>query len=249
MPATKSYHEADQDRQISRSRFCHAEQLRLGIDYAPPKVRRHGLRDAHTYPLVSRGKRNGLPWASWRMPASDAWRFPEIELRAGNSWPALILDLDGAHALERLVYAADRGDVLQPNWIVTRRRGGGTHAVWNLQVPVHRGPGTKARPMKALARIAEYYADTLDADRGYQAVLTHNPMARTARWGKVDGKWCLLVSPIWRLKTGDEVSVDRQGAARRLMILGEFVRNTGPDKNSKRNRKDAFRPFGTELNR
>ena len=195
MPATKSYHEADQDRQISRSRFCHAEQLRLGIDYAPPKVRRHGLRDAHTYPLVSRGKRNGLPWASWRMPASDAWRFPEIELRAGNSWPALILDLDGANALERLVYAADRGDVLQPNWIVTRRRGGGTHAVWNLQVPVHRGPGTKAKPLKALARIAEYYADTLDADRGYQAVLTHNPRARTARWGKLDGKWCL--STVW----------------------------------------------------
>ena len=169
------------------------QQLELpGIEFAPPKVRRHGLRDAHTYPLVSHGKRRGGTWTSWRVPASDAWRFPEIELRAGNSWPALILDLDGANALERLVYAADRGDVLQPNWIVTRRRGGGTHAVWNLRVPVHRGPGTKARPMKALARIAEYYADTLNADRGYRAVLTHNPMAAAhgprlvTTWGRLD---------------------------------------------------------------
>ena len=31
-------------------------QLKLGIHYAPPKVRRHGLRETHLWPLVSRGK-------------------------------------------------------------------------------------------------------------------------------------------------------------------------------------------------
>ena len=28
----------------------------FGIEFAPPRVRAHGLRDAHTYPLVSMGK-------------------------------------------------------------------------------------------------------------------------------------------------------------------------------------------------
>ena len=43
-----------------------------------------------------------------------------------------------------------------------------------------------------MARIAEYYADMLDADRGYRAVLTHNPMAAAhgprlvTTWGRLD---------------------------------------------------------------
>ena len=68
--------------------------------------------------------------------------------------------------------------ILTPNWSVTRKAGGGTHAVWNLARPVHprrRGPGRHR--LRALARVSEYYAATLKADSGYTGVLSHNPMS------------------------------------------------------------------------
>ena len=66
------------------------QQLILpGIEFAPGKVRRHGLREFHTYPLVSPGKDAAGVWGgSWRVPAAEAWTFPELELgRTGNSHP------------------------------------------------------------------------------------------------------------------------------------------------------------------
>ena len=53
----------------------------LALDFAPAQVRSHGLRDAHTYPQVARGQ-----GASFRVPASQAWGYPSLELRAGNSF-------------------------------------------------------------------------------------------------------------------------------------------------------------------
>ena len=156
------------------------EQLKLpGIDFAPEKVRAHGLRDAHSYPLVSRGKSSsGAHSASFRVPPVEAWRFPEIELRAGNSWPSLILDIDGSNALYRIVEAVDKFEILSPNWTVTRKESGGTHAVWNLERPVHRGESARKGPLKALAWVSEFYADALMADSGYCGVLSHNPMSK-----------------------------------------------------------------------
>ena len=61
----------------------------LGLDFAPAQVRSHGLRDAHTYPQVARRK-----GASFRVPASQAWGYPSLELRAGNSWPLMGFDCD-----------------------------------------------------------------------------------------------------------------------------------------------------------
>ena len=149
----------------------------FGIDHVPLKVRAHGLRDAHTFPLVSRGKRGGIYRGSFRVPAAEAWGFPEIELRAGNSWPSIVLDLDGATALYRIVDAFEHGEILTPNWTVTRKAGGGTHAVWNLERPVHRGESARPSPLRALARVSEYYAAALKADAGYNGVLAHNPMS------------------------------------------------------------------------
>ena len=81
----------------------------FGIEFAPPKVRSHGLKEAHTYPLVSQGKRSsGEHSASFRVPAAEAWDFPEIEFRTGNSWPCMIQDIDGANALYRLVDAVEQ---------------------------------------------------------------------------------------------------------------------------------------------
>ena len=93
----------------------------FGIDAAPAKVRAHGLVEAHSYPLVSQGKRSsGAHAGAFRVSAFEAWDFPEIELRAGNSWPCIILDLDGENALYRIVDAVEHGEVLTPNWTVTR---------------------------------------------------------------------------------------------------------------------------------
>ena len=156
------------------------DKLKLpGIDFAPEKVRAHGLRDAHSYPLVSRGKSSsGAHSVSFRVPAADAWGFPEIELRAGNSWPSMVFDVDGSNALYRIVEAVEKFEILSPNWTVTRKESGGTHAVWNLERPVHRGESARKGPLKALARVSEFYADALMADSGYCGVLSHNPMSK-----------------------------------------------------------------------
>ena len=155
------------------------QQELFGIEFAPPKVRLHGLKDAHTYPLVSMGKvHSGEHSASFRVPAAEAWDFPEIEFRTGNSWPCMIQDIDGANALYRLVDAVEHGDILMANWTVTRKGGGGTHGVWTLERPVYRGEAARKGPLKALARVSEYYAQVLGADSSYCGVLSHNPMSK-----------------------------------------------------------------------
>ena len=154
------------------------KQLELGIQFVPEKVREHGLREAHIYPLVSAGHVAGKPFTSRRVPASDAWHYPEIELRTPNSQPCIILDVDGSNALERSLYAVENGKVRVPNWMVTRRDGGGTHLVYTLERPVLTGPDMRIKPIRLLGRVAEYYAQVFEADPGYVGVLTHNPMAR-----------------------------------------------------------------------
>ena len=166
------------EMQVNSSTPTYSKQLILPIEFAPPKVRAHGLRDAHSYPLVSQGKcSDGAHSASFRVPAAEAWGFPEIELRAGNSWPSLVLDVDGSNALYRIVEAVEKAEILTPNWTVTRKGSGGTHAVWNLERPVHRGESARKGPLAALVRVSEFYADALRADSGYTATLSHNPMS------------------------------------------------------------------------
>ena len=156
-----------------------AVQLSLPLEAAPPKVRAHGLRDAHERPLVSRGKRrDGSFPGSFRTSPEDAWRWPSLELRAGNSWPCLIQDCDGGEGTARLVDAYMAGEAPSPNWIVTRRSSGGSHAVWTLATPVHRGEAVRQAPLRLFARVAERLAEITGADAGYAGVLTHNPMAR-----------------------------------------------------------------------
>ena len=158
-------------------------QYELAIDHAPPKVRRHGYRDAHSRPLVSRGKRGGVFGSSFRVAPWDAWDFPSLELRAGNTWPALILDCDGLDASLRLADAYLSGQIAWPNWIVTRRSSGGSHGVWCLGKPVHRGERAREAPLKLFARVSEFMAEAVGADAGYVGVLTHNPMSRGHRGG------------------------------------------------------------------
>ena len=164
--------------QRSANRKPPDDEWQLPLEYAPAKVIRHGLRDAHTRPLVSHGKRaDGTHGKSFRVAPSAAWDYAEIELRAGNSWPALIFDCDGRDGTARLIEAIEAGLVCPDNWTTTRRSSGGSHVVYCLAKPVHRGEGARTSPLRHLARVSEYYAQILDADRGYNGVLTHNPMA------------------------------------------------------------------------
>ena len=166
----------------------------LPIDEAPRKVRAHGLRDAHTRPLVSRGKGpDGAFGASFRVAPAVAWSFPSLELRTGNSWPVLVLDCDGddgAAGTELVIEALVGRRVPEPNWMVTRVPAGGTHVVYTLARSVHRGADARAAPLRLFARVAEFLGSELAADRGYVGVLTHNPMARAqgpglrTTWGR-----------------------------------------------------------------
>ena len=152
-------------------------QILLPLAHAPRKVRAHGLRDAHSWPYVSTGKRGSNHGPSFRVPACTAWDYPELELRAANSYPVLVLDCDGRDGTARLIEATTAGRVCVPNWTTTRHSSGGSHAVYCLAKPVHRGESARTAPLRRYARIAEYYAAVLGADRGYAGVLTHNPMS------------------------------------------------------------------------
>ena len=151
-------------------------QLALpGIDFAPPRVREHGLVEAHTWPLVSCGKVQGVVQASFRVHASVAWSFPSLELRSATAWPVVCLDCDGLDGYSRLMLAVQNRDILCPNWVVHRDTGG-AHGVWCLARPVLRGESARAGPLRLLTRATEYMAQKVEADAGYGQVLSHNPM-------------------------------------------------------------------------
>ncbi len=156
-------------------------QLNLpGIEFAPVKVREHGYVEAHTWPLVSRGKVRGVVQASFRVHASVAWDYPGIELRSATAWPVVCLDCDGTDGYSRLMVAVDDREIPLPNWVVQRNTSGGCHGVWCLEHPVHRGVPARAKPLRLLTRATEYMAQKVEADPGYGQVLSHNPMVPVA---------------------------------------------------------------------
>ena len=159
------------------------QQLTLpGIDFAPAKVRRYGLREFHHYPLASYGKDAAGVWRrTWRVPAELAWQYPELELgRTATSIPALLFDLDGAPTdwLTDLFSPA----LPLPNWLTWRRANQHAHAVYTLARPVLTGD------QAWLARVGEYLAVKLKADAAYSSVLAHNPMSRASR-GRYRTDW------------------------------------------------------------
>ena len=164
------------------------QQLTLpGIDFAPLKVRRYGLREAHSYPLVSYGKTNGEWRSSFRVPAARAWGFPELEYgRTGTSIPALLFDMDGdptGWLVDVLGPALPR-----PNWIVWRTANMHAHVCYTLARPVLMGAQAQQTPQAWLARVGEYLAVKLKADAAYSAALAHNPMSQGHK-GKYRTDW------------------------------------------------------------
>ena len=168
-----------------------SQPQQLALDFAPAQVRSHGLRDAHTYPQVARRKGE-----SFRVPASHAWVYPSLELRAGNSWPLMGFDCDVPEkVLDALVsnHWGARSDscpaLPEPNMIVQRRSNSHSHVSYFLAKPVHRGPTAREAPLRLFARISEFYRQALGADPGYNGVLTHNPMRSAHRHGGFLTHW------------------------------------------------------------
>ena len=187
-PAVKRYYESE-------------KQLELALDYAPQDLRDHGLRDAHAYPLVSPDV--GKVRHSFRQPASVAWTFPRVEMRAGNSFPAITLDCDGAESVGKLAEFILDEDLPTPNVIVRRVASGNCHAHYMLAAPVHRGDGARLKPLQSLARVSEYLSTTLRADRGYNGVLTLNPA-----WPGPEYETSYLRAWPWELRELGEIIPD-----------------------------------------
>lgn len=159
--------------QVSRAVDRTPKQIPLALDYAPVPVREHGLRDAHWTPLA--GWARGEP--SFRTTAQLAWGFPLLELdRTGNSYAALGLDVDGRENVISFMDAVLNRRLPEPNITVERLRSGNIQAHYFLAAPVHRGPGARRRPIRALVRVSEYLTETARADHGYTGVLSRNPM-------------------------------------------------------------------------
>ncbi len=156
-----------------------AVQLDLPLDCAPDRVRAHGLRAAHVYPLV--GRRIGPSKTFWygRVPANRAWNFSHIVLDdAGATWATMTFDCDNRQAM-----AAGLGDLPPYSWIVRTRRGG--HVSWALAVPVGKHQAARAAPEAYLSAVAEYYHHALGADPAFGG-LSRNPAHPKADtvWGR-----------------------------------------------------------------
>ncbi|MYD11317.1 MAG: hypothetical protein F4X02_14905 [Chloroflexi bacterium] len=144
----------------------------------PEPIRQLGLIEAHSRPLASQGKSIDGPYRSKRVSTYEAWRnWAELELRTPNSWPGMVLDLDGFGAIDLLceLCFSPWATYPPPLWVITRRDSGNCHAVWLLDRPVLRGEKAQGRPLRFLAAISEWYASALGADAGFNGVLTHNP--------------------------------------------------------------------------
>ena len=176
---------ADSTAAIRLPHQSEPEQIPLALDYAPPQVRAHGLRDAHWRPLASWAK--GEP--SFRTTPARAWQLPLLEMdRTGNSYAAIGLDVDGRECVIAFMDGVLNRRLPEPNIIVERCASGNIQAHYFLARPVHRGPGAREAPVRALVRVSEYLTVVAHADRGFVGVLTRNPMEEVHRVSQaVDG--------------------------------------------------------------
>ena len=149
-----------------------------GIDFAPPPVRAR-LVEMHRRPAVSRGRRpdGGFGPVIRVAPRTAFADYPEMQLGStGASCTALLLDIDRPTAYEETCGLVLDGLMAWPNWVAESKATGHIHVAWGLRTPVHTGPQARAQPLRYSGRIAEWLAHVTDADAGYNAFLTHNPV-------------------------------------------------------------------------
>lgn len=81
-----------------------------------------------------------------------------------------------AHTCTRWIDA----DLPQPHFIVTTKDNTGSHYLYGLALPVHRGNGSRPQPRALFASIVTGYTRALMADGGYIGTTIKNPM--NSRW-------------------------------------------------------------------
>ena len=137
---------------------------------------------------MSNGKdAHGQYCGSFRVPAAQAWDYPELEYgRTGNSIPTLLFDVDQ----DPTDWLPDiwQKNFPRPNWIVWRKENLHSHVVYCLARPVLTGQYARPTPQRYLARVGEYMAAMLKADAAYSAALAHNPMSQASR-GRYRTDW------------------------------------------------------------
>ena len=132
-------------------------------------MRRHGLREFHTYPLVSPGKDAAGVWGgSWRVSAEPGpGRFPSWS-SGGRATASrrLLFDLDG-DPTDWLVDVLGP-DLPRPNWITWRKENLHAHVCYTLARPVLIGEQMRQTPQHRVARFAEYHGSETASRRGVQ---------------------------------------------------------------------------------
>lgn len=227
-------------------------QGRLAIELAPDLVREHGLRETHKFPLVSHGKRHGpINWSA-RKPIDVAFaEYDSLEFhRSASAVTAVVLDVDGLHAVDRVLQAVyyDFDGIAEPNWWTMRPASGGAHVVWTLAKPVLRGEHARERPLRKLAVITEYLAERLDADQGYAGILAHNPTppdgaGLRTEWRRRDpyslDELAESIPEGWRRPT-----VSRTGIGRNVDVFTSCIKWAGSPKNA----GEAVLPYALVVN-
>ena len=106
---------------MQRIVYTRQQELPLGIHYAPDIMSGDtDYKEAHIQPFVARHKGE-----SFRVHARHAWGYPSLELRAGNSWPAIVLDCDLPTVVESLHSLRSKFPLPVPNMVVERRSNSG----------------------------------------------------------------------------------------------------------------------------
>ena len=154
-----------------------AQQPLLPFNYLPVLLKRHGVVEAHSRPLVGRRLADDSV-RSWRTSPARAWIQPLVEwARTPLSFVALAFDLDAPEAIERLGSASmGSNEIPCPNLAVYRKRSGHAHAVYTLHRPVLRAAEARPFPLAALGRCSEWLLQQLRADAGFAGVLVSNPV-------------------------------------------------------------------------
>ena len=145
-------------------------------NYIPEGIAEQGIKTVHQRPQCA----NEDSHIVGRFDAETAWAtFPKLELHPPHVYASIILDCDTP---------SDSGwpggkPSIPPSWMVVntrpgtpKRRPGGIHAVYALEVPVARHNAAHRLPLAYLAHIADRLAYHLGADPGYQGLITRNPI-------------------------------------------------------------------------
>ena len=148
----------------------------------PRDLREHGIAAVHPYPSCA----NEDSHIVGQFDSAFAFaNFPKLELNPPHVYASIILDCDSTEGLDDAPSKPWWGGnpTPAPSWMVIntrpgtpKRRPGGIHCVYALEVPVARTDAAHKLPLAYLSHIADRLSYHLGADPGYQGIITRNPV-------------------------------------------------------------------------